>query len=109
MAKQKKKSVQLATSGFGVKTIAPKQLDAKLRRAADFAEAENWQGALGILVPLSHQYPDNQKIWGFLSDASFENGDMQLYQKPVNVSSRSPLVATMPTPWAVPTSTICIR
>jgi tetratricopeptide (TPR) repeat protein len=81
MAKQKKKSVQLATSGFGVKTIAPKQLDAKLRRAADFAEAENWQGALGILVPLSQQYPDDKRIWGFLSDASFESGDRQLYQK----------------------------
>lgn len=81
MAKRKKKSVQLATQGFGVKTITSKQLDKKLRQADTYAEAENWQGALGILVPLSQQCPEERSVWEFLFDASFEGGDMRLYQK----------------------------
>lgn len=81
MAKRKKKSIQLTTRGFGVKTVSPKHLDAKLDRAFDCVEAENWQDALSILVPLSHQYPDETRVWELLSDASFESGEMKLYQK----------------------------
>ncbi|MGB5916556.1 MAG: tetratricopeptide repeat protein [Phormidesmis sp.] len=81
MAKRKKKSAQLATQGFGTKKITSRQLDKKLRQAADYAEIENWPGALGILVPLSQQCPEERSVWEFLSDASFESGDMRLYQK----------------------------
>lgn len=81
MAKRKKKSIQLATRGFGVKAVLPKHLDTKLYQAFDCADAENWQGALSILVPLSQQYPAEKRVWELLSDASFESGDMQLYQK----------------------------
>lgn len=81
VAKRKKKSIQLATRGFGVKTVSPKHLDAKLYRASDCVEGENWPGALSILVPLSQQYPDENRVWELLLDASFESGEMQLYQK----------------------------
>lgn len=81
MAKRKKKSAQLATQGFGTKKITSRQLDKKLCQAADYAEVENWPGALGILVPLSQQCPEERSVWEFLSDASFESGDMRLYQK----------------------------
>ena len=81
MAKRKKKSAQLATQGFGTQKITSRQLDKKLRQAADYAELGNWPGALGILVPLSQQCPEERSVWEFLSDASFESGDMRLYQK----------------------------
>ena len=81
MAKRKRKSIQLATRGFGVKTITPKQLDAKLHQAIEYAEEEDWRGALSILVPLSQQYPQEQRVWEFLADASFDSGDMKLYQR----------------------------
>ncbi len=81
MAKRKKKSGQLATQGFGLKTITSKQLDKQLRQADAYAEAEHWKEALGILVPLSQQCPEERSVWEILSDASFESGDMRLYQK----------------------------
>ena len=78
MAMRQKKSAQLATQGFGTKKITSRQLDKKLRQAAAYAEVENWPGALAILVPLSQQCPDERSVWEFLSDASFESGDMRL-------------------------------
>lgn len=81
MAKRKTKSVQLATRGFGVKTISLKQFDTKLERAIDHIDDENWTAALRILVPLSQQYPQEQSVWEFLAVTSLESGNTKLYQE----------------------------
>ncbi len=76
MAKGKKKLVKSIPLGFGARNI-----DVELRRAEKRIIEENWVGACEILLPLTQQFPQNKKVWEFLSEASFETGQTQLYQK----------------------------
>lgn len=76
MAKGKKKLAKLTTRGFGAKN-----LDLELCLAEEHFMEGDWAAACRILLPLSQQYPHNKRVWECLSDASFESGDMRLYQK----------------------------
>ncbi|MEM9218967.1 MAG: tetratricopeptide repeat protein [Cyanobacteria bacterium P01_F01_bin.150] len=80
MAKRKKKSRQQSTHGFGSKTITPHQLTKKLGRAATYAADKDWDAACSELVTLSQQYPHEKRVWQYLTDTSYEAGNMQLYQ-----------------------------
>ena len=76
MAKRKKRSAILTTRGFGSKS-----LEAELHRAERYLIKEDWKTATEILLGLSQQHPEDKKVWGYLTEAVFEMGDMQLYQK----------------------------
>ena len=76
MVKRKKKSTRLATQGFG-----RKNLDAELRRVKAVVLKQDWSAACQILEPLSQQYPQEKRVWEYLTDVSFEAGKTTLYQK----------------------------
>ena len=75
MAKRKKKTIQLATRGFGQKNF-----DVELRRADASALKQDWKAVWRISKPLCQQYPREKRVWEYLAEASFELGDMALYQ-----------------------------
>ncbi|MBE9077202.1 tetratricopeptide repeat protein [Romeria aff. gracilis LEGE 07310] len=76
MVKRKKKPANLRTWGFGTKN-----LESELRRVEAYLAKENWIDALEVLQTLVEQQPQHKKIWGYMAEASFEIGNMQLYQK----------------------------
>ena len=76
MTKRKKNLAKYTTQGFGAKN-----LEGELRRAEGYLIKEDWREASHILCALSQQYPTDKRVWQYLADASFEIGDMTLYQK----------------------------
>jgi tetratricopeptide (TPR) repeat protein len=78
MAKHKKNTPPIVHRGFGLKA---QNLDAELRRVAAYATKEDWLAACSVLQSLSQQYPHEKRVWEYLTDTSFELGDMKLYQK----------------------------
>ena len=76
MVKRKKKTTRLATHGFGLKN-----LDGELHRAEASIRKKDWTAACRVLEPLSQQYPQEKRVWEYLTDVSFEAGDSKLYQK----------------------------
>jgi tetratricopeptide (TPR) repeat protein len=76
MAKGKHKLVKPSARGFG-----SVNLDEELRRVQKHVRNEDWVSTCDILLPLSQQFPQNKRVWKFLCEASFEAGDLILYQK----------------------------
>lgn len=64
------------TQGFGLKN-----LDAELHRVKAAVLKEDWTAACRVLEPLVQQYPQEKKVWEYLTDVSFEAGNKKLYQK----------------------------
>ena len=77
MAKRKtKKAVTVKKSrGFGKKSLT-----VELQRVEAYAIKENWQGAYEVLQLLAEQYPDNKKVWDYLSEVAYELRDLDTYQ-----------------------------
>lgn len=76
MAKKKKKSLTVASRGFG-----KKNLTGELNKAEACLAREQWGKAHKILSELGKQYPNEKKIWTWLSAVCFELEDMQGYQR----------------------------
>jgi tetratricopeptide (TPR) repeat protein len=74
MVKRKKKPARAVSRGFGVKDLA-----AELNRAEKFLVKKDWDSAILILLPLSEQYPDDPKVWEYLSYAANAGDRFPLY------------------------------
>ncbi|MEN8446167.1 MAG: hypothetical protein ABG776_14265, partial [Cyanobacteria bacterium J06555_13] len=76
MAKKKKKSLTVASRGFGKKNLI-----GELNKAGARIVREQWDEAYKILAGLGEQYPNEKKVWILLADVCFELDDMQGYQR----------------------------
>lgn len=78
MTKSKKKLLKHTQLGFG-----KKNLETELRRARALLVEGEYPSACEILLPVSQEYPQDKRVWEYLADASFELGNMRLYQKAI--------------------------
>ncbi len=75
-SKKNKKSAMTVSRGFG-----KKNLQAELSRAEARIREERWHDAYRILSELAEQYPNERKVWVYLTEVCLELTDMQSYQK----------------------------
>lgn len=78
MAKRKKNKADTikAFRGFGKKS-----LNVELDRVNAYALKNNWQAAYEILKLLVEQYPENQRVWEYLAEVSYEMRDLSTCQQ----------------------------
>jgi tetratricopeptide (TPR) repeat protein len=76
MAKKKKKSLAISPQGFGRKSLEP-----ELQKAEARIVHEQWSDAYQILSALGQQYPQEKRIWAYLTEVCLELDNIQGYQR----------------------------
>jgi tetratricopeptide (TPR) repeat protein len=74
MAKRKKKMPRVVSRGFGAKDLTQ-----ELNRAEKYLVKKDWNSAILALKPLSKQYPDDHRVWEYLSYAANAADDFLLF------------------------------
>jgi len=76
MAKRKKKTTRVMPRGFGAK-----DLTTELTRAEKYLVKKDWDSAILVLQPLSEQYPNDPKVWEYLSYVANASDRFPLYMQ----------------------------